>query len=519
MWLAPRTSLAYIILAKKLWTLTNSSLLSIQRRLFTFSSSFKSSSVLPSFYMNFVQRCAAVVSFVRPGGHITEPAIYNIEIPTKDERSLSHDAVTATIIGNIWTVVGGSIVVAQVERVPYDPDEPPILRPLESVSAATARSSPILLNKAILDPNHFDYETFDKCYSSEENLNSVGVTLQLHVYAHQRHHEYLLRQDGSLLPYSKIHDHIALMSGHHTQPTARGLHDGPGAEDVYPKDMGIDPMETIGTLPSYYEEEPQTEVQKKPGSRARSAGNKVKTEALASSPIKAPPSRRASPKKAAAPTTLKRAASPRKPVSRAASPKKAAATKPVSASASAASLPTPFPTVNRPPVSAPSRTQSSFGVAPTSLPGSSATPVPASSSSQGPPVRHTRSATREGTMAPPVTPPLPGRRMASARPAGAQSTTAGHQAPNETQAAAVPRPLPAYVPPASQPVAGPSSSRMEHVPKIEHDPTGPRNVASSFAQAFHQWPMPVLVPAAWVQRQPYPGPANTQAYEKMGEQS
>lgn len=173
MWLAPRTSLAYIILAKKLWTLTNSSLLSIQRRLFTFSSSFKSSSVLPSFYMNFVQRCAAVVSFVRPGGHITEPAIYNIEIPTKDERSLSHDAVTATIIGNIWTVVGGSIVVAQVERVPYDPDEPPILRPLESVSAATARSSPILLNKAILDPNHFDYETFDKCYSSEENLNSV----------------------------------------------------------------------------------------------------------------------------------------------------------------------------------------------------------------------------------------------------------------------------------------------------------------------------------------------------------
>lgn len=112
-----------------------------------------------------VQRRGAVVSLVLPDGHITEPAIYIIEIPTEDGRPLSDDTALAKIIGNIWIAVGGSIVVARVVRVPDDPDEPTELLPLQNVSTATANSSPIRLNNAILDPHHFDYEEFHKYYS------------------------------------------------------------------------------------------------------------------------------------------------------------------------------------------------------------------------------------------------------------------------------------------------------------------------------------------------------------------
>ncbi|KAI0734150.1 hypothetical protein C8Q72DRAFT_451091 [Fomitopsis betulina] len=289
------------------------------------------------------------------------------------------------------------------------------------------------------------------------------------------------------------------MSGHH-QPT--GLHNGTDADDLHSKNMGIDPMVTVGAMP--YEEEPQAEVQKKPGSRARSAGNKVKIEAMASSPIKAPSSRKGCPPpaltKTSASTIPKRAASPRKPASRSASPKKATTTKPVSASAStSASLATPFPT-NRPAGPAPFQGQPYFSAA--------------SSSVQASPVRLTRSATREGTMTlPPITPPLPERRMASSRTAGAQPTPAGCQVPTSSQTAADPRPLPAYVAPTPQPIPGPSSARMEYVPTAEY-PAGHSNFESGFAQTLHQWPMPMLVPAAWTQHQPYPGPANGRAMEE-----
>ena len=341
----------------------------------------------------------------------------------------------------------------------------------------------------------------------------ICIVFKVHFHAAQgRRQGYILQQDGRLLPYSHICDHIAPMSGHLTQSSGlgigtSGLPNGAGTHVVRRNDnMGIDPMQTIGVPPSYIKEEPepQADVQKKPGSRARSAGTKVKTEVLASSPVKATPSRRgrppASPKKAAAsaPTTPKRATSPRKPVSRAASPKKAATAKPVSAAASTSASTS---AANRPPVSASSPRKPYFGVAPIPLPGLSAKPVSAPAPSQGSPVRLTRSATREGTAALPP-----------------QHTPTGYQAPNAVQAA---RPLPTYAPPASQPVAGPSSVPMEHVPKTGY-PAGQSGYASPFAQAFYQWPMPVLVPAAWIQHQSCPQAPATRAQasasdEKMEE--
>lgn len=205
--------------------------------------------------------------------------------------------------------------------------------------------------------------------------------------------------------------------------------------------MGVNPLDTIGPLPSYdsdsysYDSDSEEELQMeqdKSATRARGAGKKVKRKSV----VKISPYRKGrlpwpTCKKATVTTIAKRAARTllRKPVSSCMSSyKKTTTTRPAAASTSA-----PASSRNKPPVATPSPRKPFFGVATSAK----LSPAPRQTS----PVRLTRSTTRQGLMAlPSITPPLPERR------------------------------LPAYIYPASQdsqPVAGPSSLRMEDVPKTE----------------------------------------------------
>ena len=113
---------------------------------------------------------AAVVSLVLPDGHLAEPAIYFIELPSEKGRPLSDEEALMTIIGNWWVAVGYRIMIADIVGVPHNMDEPPELRPRRKVSAATAKKSPMRLQRSIIDPNHSNYEEFHKYYAREDNL-------------------------------------------------------------------------------------------------------------------------------------------------------------------------------------------------------------------------------------------------------------------------------------------------------------------------------------------------------------
>lgn len=446
---------------------------------------------------------AAAVAVTNHDGSLSIPGIYTIQVPTLDGQPLSGDDAVVSIARNLWMVMGDKIVAAEAVQEAGHMANFPKLQPLRYEDWFAPRDDPIFLKTNLYDPNHPDYRELDKCitparertawkvrsldrpFSQLVAQSALSSPFQFHKHASEGRQGFLLRQDGRLLPYPHVYDH---MRGSRTQPKGLGLGtsgflNGSDRYDVHHNDsLGVNPMDVMGPPPSYEPEEDlsseseeelytdfEPEVEKKPIHRARNAGNRMKREALGAS-VKTSSSRRARlpsrDLKKAATRIIARRNLLSKRIPRVPSTKKAAvpARRPPASRSTTASP-------KKLPVAAPSPKKPTSSVAPLSLPVSA--PLPGQTS----PVRCTRAAVRQGVMSlPSITPPLPERRIVAPRSTQALVVP---QANDASQTAVNSRRLPAYSPPESQPVAGPSRIPMEEVPRVEAGgyqlrPRGPR---------------------------------------------
>ena len=436
---------------------------------------------------------AAAVAVTNPDGTLMTPAIYTIQIPTPDGQSLSGDDAVLALAKNIWMVVGDRIVAAEVVQRRDHTTNSRKMRPLQTEAWLGAGDAPVILTPNLYDPRHADYLELQKCISPEQERTAWQVRsfdylfgelvahsacsplLQFAKFICQGMQGYLLRQDGRLIPHLHVYDHMTVTGGYMSHSSVSdssvsGLQDGRSRYSIhYDGSLGVNPLDTVGPPPLYEPEEdfssdseeelytdPEPRAEKKPNPRVRSAGNRMKREALGASSTKIPSRRGRLPSRGTkkvitriiARKNLLPKRGPRLPP-----PKKTVAAKPSSR-----------PTTASPkklPVVAPSPKKPASSVAPLSLPASAPPP------SQTSPVRFTRSATRQGIMSlPPITPPLPERRIVA--PRATQHVSPG--ADGAPQNAVSSMGLPAHSPREYEPIAGPSRIPMEDVGK---DETGP----------------------------------------------